>query len=96
VSLLLLLLQEQHQQTLQGKFLLQVDEVVNIAAGFKDRCGVVGCCLGSSLERCEVIAPAWHSKGSYSHIATGRQAAPQAGTPTSAVLGCAVLLTQVQ
>jgi hypothetical protein len=25
------------QQTLQGKFLLQVDEVINIAAGFKDR-----------------------------------------------------------
>lgn len=30
-------LQAQHQQTLQGKFLVQVDEVVNIAAGFKDR-----------------------------------------------------------
>jgi hypothetical protein len=32
-----LCLQAQHQQTLQGKFLLQLDEVVNIAAGFKDR-----------------------------------------------------------
>lgn len=36
-----LLLQGQHQQMLQGKFLLQVDEVVNIAAGFKERCGSV-------------------------------------------------------
>lgn len=32
-----LLPQGLHQQTLQGKFMLQVDEVVNIAAGLKDR-----------------------------------------------------------
>lgn len=30
-------LQGQHQQTLQGKFMLQLDEVVSISAGFKDR-----------------------------------------------------------
>jgi hypothetical protein len=30
-------LQAQHQQTLQGKFMLQMDEAVNIAAGFRDR-----------------------------------------------------------
>lgn len=33
------LLQGTHQQTLQGKFLLQVNEVVNIAAAIKDRSG---------------------------------------------------------
>jgi hypothetical protein len=26
-----------HKQTMQGKFMLQLDEVVNIAAGIKDR-----------------------------------------------------------
>jgi hypothetical protein len=31
-------LQDMHKQTMQGKFMLQLDEVVNIAAGIKDRC----------------------------------------------------------
>jgi hypothetical protein len=26
-----------HKQTMQGKFMLQLDEAVNIAAGIKDR-----------------------------------------------------------
>ncbi|WIA40139.1 hypothetical protein OEZ86_013538 [Tetradesmus obliquus] len=30
-------LQDMHKQTMQGKFMLQLDEAVNIAAGIKDR-----------------------------------------------------------
>lgn len=29
--------QDLHKQTMQGKYMLQLDEAVNIAAGFKDR-----------------------------------------------------------
>jgi hypothetical protein len=54
-----LLQQGHHQQTLQGKFLLQVDEVVNIAAGLKDR----------SAHHHPALPPLWFAPGHHFSVA---------------------------